>query len=49
MEFAESRARHAAGERTLAEVEAEEQFELGVEDRELAPVDSVSDLFNIAA
>jgi hypothetical protein len=48
-EFAESRARHAAGERTLAEAEAEEQFELAVEDRDLAPVDSVSDLFNIAA
>lgn len=48
-EFAESRARHAAGERTLAEAEAEEQFDLTVEDRDLAAVDSVSDLFNIAA
>ncbi|HAJ37043.1 MAG TPA: hypothetical protein DCL15_15285 [Chloroflexi bacterium] len=53
-EFIESRARHAAGERTLAEAENEEQvqqeqFGLAVEERELAPVDSATDLFNIAA
>ncbi|HHY58552.1 MAG TPA: hypothetical protein GYA08_24305 [Chloroflexi bacterium] len=52
-EFAEARARHAAGERTLAEAEAEneeqEQFGLAAEERELAPVDSAIDLFNIAA
>lgn len=53
-EFVESRARHAAGERTLAEAESEEQaqqeqFGLAVEERELAPVDSATDLFNIAA
>ena len=40
-EFAESRARYAAGERTLSEAEAadEEQVELGRDERELAPVD----------
>jgi hypothetical protein len=50
-EFVESRARYAAGERTLSEAEAadEEQVELRRDERELAPVDSVSDLFNIAA
>lgn len=52
-EFAESRARYAAGERTLAEAEAEseqpEGFELAIEDRQLAPVDSAADLFSIAA
>ncbi len=52
-EFIESRARHAAGERTLAQAEAEseeqEQFGLMIEERELAPVDSVTDLFSIAA
>ena len=53
-EFIESRARHAAGERTLAEAESEEQaqqeqFGLAVEEREMAPVDCATDLFNIAA
>lgn len=53
-EFNEARARHAAGERTLAEAESEEQaqqeqFGLAIEERELAPVDCTTDLFNIAA
>lgn len=53
-EFIEARARHAAGERTLAEAESEEQaqqeqFGLTTEEREMAPVDSATDLFNIAA
>jgi hypothetical protein len=53
-EFIESRARHAAGERTLAEAESEEQaqqeqFGLAIEEREQAPVDCATDLFNIAA
>lgn len=53
-EFIEARARHAAGERTLAEAESEEQaqqeqFGLATEEREMAPVDCATDLFNIAA
>lgn len=50
-EFAESRARYAAGERTLAAAEAEsaERIEPALDDRDLPPVDSAADLFNIAA